>query len=211
MDALSEQDVGVIGFVNVMGFVCFSQLKKKFPQRISRVRLRELCRRGYLRYDRIFFKGEGIYRATLAGVKASGHFLRPLKTINLSTYHHNLQVVDLALLLEETTGGRWLSERALYRRLQLQAGRFRREPLPDGLLVWSDREVAVELELSAKPCWRMEKILRDYTRSAYDEVWYVTVRPEMGTRLERLLANLPFVRLAWLEGGSLRWITPIAP
>ncbi|MDA8336975.1 MAG: hypothetical protein M0Z41_18665 [Peptococcaceae bacterium] len=200
---LPERDVGIITFVNGMGFVCFSQLKRRFDREVSRRRLGDLCRRGYLRYDRIFFQGEGIYRATAAGVKAAGHFLRPLKTVNLSTYRHDLLVVDLSLLLEETTGGSWISERVLKRRLV----RGRREPLPDGLLTWPDREVAVELELSVKPFTRLARILRSYTRSAYDEVWYVTGRAQLGRRLEGLLAELPFVRLANWEGGSLRWVT----
>ena len=204
---LPERDVAIISFVNGMGYVSYSQLKRRFTREVSRRRLGELCRCSYLRYDRIFFKGEGIYRVTAAGVKAAGHFLRPLKTVNLSTYRHDLQVVDLALLLEQMTGGCWISERVLQRRLRLQPGRIRREPLPDGLLAWPGREVAVELELSGKPYWRLEKILRSYTRSAYDEVWYVTGRADLSDRLELLLAALPFVRLASLEGGSLRWIT----
>lgn len=204
---LPEQDVGIISFVNGMGFVCFSQLKRRFARDVSRHRLTELCRCGFLRYDRIFFQGEGIYRATAAGVKAAGHILRPLKSVNLATYRHQLRVVDLALLLEETTGGRWISERVLQRRVRVQGGRAGREPLPDGLLAWPDREVAVELELSAKPFGRLVKILRSYTRSAYDEVWYVTGRAELVGRLERLLVELPFVRLAHWEGGGLSWIT----
>ena len=201
---LSEVDVGIIGFVNGMGFAGYSHLVRKFPGQVSRRRLGRLCRQGYLRYDRIFCKVEGIYRATAAGVKAAGHFLRPLSTVNLGKYWHDWRLVDLALLLETTTGGVWVSERVLRRRLW--AGGRRREPLPDGLLTWPDREVAVELELSPKAPWRREKILRAYTRSAYDEVWYVTGPGRTEKGLEPALAGLPFVRLARWEGGNLLWI-----
>ena len=187
-----------------MGFAGYSHLVRKFPGEVSRWRVGRLCRQGLLRYDRILVGEEGVYRATKAGVKAAGHCLRPLLTINLGKFRHDWHLAHLALDLEAATGGAWVSERILRRRLWMVGAR--REPLPDGLLSWPDREVAVELELCPKPPWRREKILRAYTRSVYDEVWYVMGpgRPEKG--LERALAGLPFVRLAKWEGGDFRWI-----
>lgn len=157
-------------------------------------RLRLLKKNGYLIHERIFRDSPGVYRPSAKGVEVAGDALGT-KKIRLATFHHDMTVVDVALALEENTGGQWRTERQIRHALGL-AGVGQPGHIPDGILTFADgRKIAVEVELTAKGVRRLEKIMRHYARAAeFKEVWYIAGSAALALKIQAATRRMPYVK-----------------
>ncbi|HEX2037585.1 MAG TPA: hypothetical protein VHS99_25695, partial [Chloroflexota bacterium] len=115
------------------------------------------------------------------------------------TLTHHLAVADLAeALLRHYPGARWITER------ELRRDTLRHPPrptshhstghlegsghVPDGVLIWHDHHVAVELELTPKGPESYARILRWYAAAlAYRRVVWFCADPALLRRLSAIL------------------------
>lgn len=178
---LTERDVKLFHWLNGFGFATVEQIAKYW--KVSNVcvyrRTRGLAEAGYLTHERIFHGKPGIYRVTAEGVKVAGHELSALKKINLQSYHHDLDVLNLSfsLLKEHGDNSQFLPERWLRHEKGLK-GVGQKGHIPDGVFATSDgQKYAIELELSLKGSRRRKRILDGYLKNFdYAEVWYFCSR-----------------------------------
>jgi hypothetical protein len=170
------------------------QVASKFGLSVFTVkkRLSELKNWDYLVYEKLFHEKPGVYRAGAKGAAVTGDSL-PAARLTLGSYEHDLQLVDLAVSLEQKTGAHWQTDRQLRHEKGLK-GVGTPGHSPDGILLFpgGDR-VAVELELSPKGAGRLEKILREYVRRRYKEVWYFVNSGYLAARIQT--AALPLIKV----------------
>ena len=113
--SLTTNDLEILKWVNSFGFTELKHIIKKFPQeeRVLSIKLKQLVETEYLIFEKIFHAKPGVYRTSKKGAKISNHHLKAVNKINLATYHHNLQLVDLSFFLEEKYQGTFISEREI--------------------------------------------------------------------------------------------------
>lgn len=176
---LTTRDQDLLAWINAVGFVTIAQLafmlKVSIPT--AYIRAQKLTQHGYLTHERIFHSAPGIYRVTPMGVQICGSELPFVRTLSLATYRHDLLVTSLSFELCSQYEARFITERELR-----HAGRIKNsgsshalntEHTPDGVLVFDDKRVAIEVELSQKSKRRLESIYRFYLGNFdYNEVWY---------------------------------------
>jgi len=194
---ITSRDLEIIKWINGFGYVTVEHLQRKMlisKQAVYR-RMKKLADEEYIIHERLFVDQPGVYGVTKKGVSVSGDDLGPGK-ISLGTYRHDLEVVRVALELEEKTGGIYLSERRIRKKNGLhgvgQAGH-----VPDGILNFSDgKKIAVEVELSTKGTARLEKILKGYVRlTEFTKVWYFTENRSLAEKIKSLSAKMPFIQV----------------
>ena len=142
-----------------------------------------------------------VFRLTKSGVARSGDDLQPLKTIAMGSFDHDLQLVNLAMLLERKTGGRFTSERRV-RQDRCLTGVGMRGHVPDGLLdADSQKPIAIELELTTKAWRRLQTIMSDYAADLdLCEVWYFAGTESLQRRLKRAAHDYPFIKVfSWIS------------
>jgi hypothetical protein len=192
---LTERDVQIIRWINSHRAATLQQVAKKFElgYEVVRHRLSRLRSVDYLVYENLFFHKPGVYMAAAKGVALAGDDLPPVR-LQLSSYIHDLQLVDLALRLEQETGVFWMTDRQLRREKGLR-GIGTTGHCPDGVLIFPDSndKVAVELELTSKGMERTEKILEEYAKKQYKEVWYFVGRDLPSSIIKTLF--LPFIKV----------------
>lgn len=192
---LTERDLKIIRWVNSHRAVTMQQIAKKFElsAEVVKKRLRRLKSVGYLVYEKLFFNEPGVFMAGAKGVALAGDNLPPARFLP-GSYRHDLRLVDLALRLESETGAHWQTERQLRHEKGLK-GMGTPGHCPDGILIFpgSDDRIAVELELSPKGAERIVKILKEYARRQYKEVWYFVGCDYLAARIKTPV--LPFIRV----------------
>ncbi|MDH7578856.1 MAG: hypothetical protein QHH75_13815 [Bacillota bacterium] len=172
-------------------------------------RLQQLTQAGYLVHEMIFRDLPGHYRVTKKAVDVAQDILSAPREVILSTYHHDMMIVSLALELERRTGGRWVTERIL--RFQVQQGQQGQDQkyenlrsydvhLPDGLLLLAQSNrtvrIAVELEhLNRKTRKRLEKIITSYADGSsavarVDRVMYFCCSPGIQNKIVGVVKNV---------------------
>ena len=191
---LTERDLEIIRWINSHRAATVEQVARKLGLSVFTVkkRLSELKSCDYLVYEKLFHEKPGVYRAGAKGAAVTGDSL-PVARLTLGSYEHDLQLVDLAVSLEQKTGVQWQTDRQLRHEKGLK-GVGAPGHIPDGILIFpgGDR-VAVELELSPKGAGRLEKILRDYARRRYKEVWYFVSSDYLAARIQT--AALPLIKV----------------
>lgn len=104
--------------------------------------------------------------------------LSAIDRVYVGSYHHQLIVIEVYMqLIKQYPEAVWMSERELlrdkFKKFKMESGQ--RGHMPDGMLLFLDgRKIAIEVELTMKGSWRLEKILSNYFREFWfkDEVWY---------------------------------------
>jgi hypothetical protein len=147
-------------------------------------RMAKLRGYGYVAGTRIFYRGGTAFVATPRGARLADLGLRPGRLVP-ETAAHQLAVIDLAdWCLGQDPTATWTTEREL-RHDAGQAWLDEQEQpslltsglphMPDGLLSDASGQVAIELELSAKPPLAYQRIFRWYAGATeYDRVrWFV--------------------------------------
>jgi hypothetical protein len=100
-----------------------------------------------------------------------GQFRRYIPS--LANLEHLYWINHSRLYVEQLEGVTWQSEREIRATYpKLKAGQTHPHT-PDAIITNSeDQHVALEVELSVKNYARLDKILREYTKSDFDRVWY---------------------------------------
>jgi hypothetical protein len=168
----------------------------------AKKRLYELKSIEYLIYEKIFHKKSGIYRAGTKGIAITNDELPAVK-IRLGSYEHDMQLVDLAIALEQKTGAHWQTDRQIRHEKGLK-GVGSKGHSPDGILIYPTNEkIAVELELSEKGTKRLEKILKEYANSQYKAVWYYISSQSIAAKI--LSAGFPKIKAyTWPEMQEIK-------
>jgi len=172
-----ERDARILRWVNSFGFASADQIKQFMGvgQTAAYVRLKKLVDGGYMARERILHGQARIHKVTKKGVLASDDGILPLKYINLGTFRHDFKLVNLALMLEKETGGKFTPDRRI-RHDEGLSGVGQLGHIPDGYLhIGEDKPIAIELELSVKSRARIQSIVNDYGGNlGVKEVWYYT-------------------------------------
>jgi len=196
----TPRDARLLRWINGHGFVTVQQAATWLDIRYQTChrRLKRLVDGGYLTTTRV---GHSRYafRLVKAGVIMCGDDLPPLKIIAMGSYHHDLQLVDLAMLVEKQTGGHFVTERRI-RHDRCLSGVGVHGHVPDGLLEFDDRKpIAIELELSTKGWRRLGSIVADYAANLdIGEVWYFAGSGRLCQRLKRAADGYSFIKIfAW--------------
>lgn len=191
---LTERDLQMIRWINGHRAATAEQVAKKFGLGIptAKKRLHGLKSLDCLVYEKVFQNKPGVYRAAARGIAAASDSL-PAARLALGPYEHDLQLVDLAVALEHRTGAQWQTDRQIRREKGLK-GVGTPGHSPDGVLVFpGSTRIAVELELSPKGTGKIEKILKEYAGSQYQEVWYFVNCDYLAARIRS--AALPLIKV----------------
>jgi DNA-binding MarR family transcriptional regulator len=193
---LTERDMEMLNFINDFGFCEMPQIEKRFSLKKPRSYqlIKRLIKTGFLRHERVFYGQHGIYRLTRKGSRCTE--LPPLARITLANYKHDIELIEVYLKLRDLhPEAQWISERKLKRDKYID-GLGKRGHLPDGMLIFPDgKEVAIEIELTAKGKNRVEKILKWYA-GEFDikEVWYYCP-PSVVAFMKANAARMAFVKV----------------
>lgn len=203
---LTKRDLDILRWVNSHRMATVEQVAKKFSMGIPATyrRLRKLAFDGYLKFERIFVDKPGVYLVTAKGVQVSNDELPPTR-IRLGSYEHDINLVDLAITLEQKTGGLWRTDRLIRRDKGLQGVGVSGHS-PDGVLTLPNGKViALELELSQKSQRRVEKILKNYARkSEYTEIWYYCGSQRLEERIAQASPKMcPIKLFTWPDMVSV--------
>jgi len=198
---ITHRDLDIIRWINGFGFVETKHIVNKFKisEGTAYTRLKKLVSHGYLKFERIFHGKSGIYRATKLGVNLTNDILPPIKKVKISQYHHDLVLIDLSIILAETIGGTFITERHIRHEKGLK-GVGQRGHISDAELVLDNKKIAIEMELSSKGKTRRRSILNFYLRKfEYKELWYFCGSSEIQNQIKPLITKLWFVKLFDLD------------
>lgn len=198
---LTKRDLVLLDWINQFGFVNAKLVAQflKVSLAVAYRRLRKLVQHQYLHHQSIYFGLPGVYQVTSLGVAVSQSVLPAPRSIRQASYHHDLAVTALSLVLCEQYQGSYVSERLLRHRAGSKGvGQFGH--FCDGVLNKEGKQIAIEVELTKKGKQRREKILKHYLKSFdYEEVWYFCGNREVENQLRPFLKDLPFLKLHTLS------------
>ena len=176
---LQERDKEILRWVNGYGFVTVNQIKRWMGvgETAGYVRVRKLVEGGYLKRKRVFHNQERVHWISNQAQGLIQDDIKNPKRVNISTYYHDLLLVDLGLYLEKTGGVEFIPERRLRNFNTDNTVIGKKGRIPDAILIQENNQkpIAIELELSVKSKDRLRKIINDYmVNFNYDAVWYFT-------------------------------------
>lgn len=185
-------------WINGFGFATVNQIQDymKVQQTTAYVRIKKLVDNGYLARDRILHGDSRIHMVTKQGCIASGDHIKPINKVNLGTYLHDLNLVDLALRLERKTGGVFQPERQI-RHDEGLSGLGKLGHIPDGYLFLGNKKpIAIEFELSVKSRARLNNIIKEYSGNLnVSEVWYYTDQNQVLNAIQKASEDYPFIKV----------------
>jgi DNA-binding Lrp family transcriptional regulator len=171
---ITDRDIKLLIWLNKHGYATVKQIARfiQTGKVFAYARLKKLVDNGYLEHTRIFVNQDGIYKPTTQACKLTNDNIKPLNKINLQTYQHNLKLIDLSFDLIDKHNTQFISEREL-RQEKGKSGIGTTGHIADGVLIINDKKIAIELELTTKSSYRLEKIINEYVKNLdYAEVWY---------------------------------------
>ncbi len=170
---LTDRDKAILCFINECGFCVMPQIQREFNLKFPRSYqvMKRLIEAGYVLHKEIFKHQHGIYHLTKKGAAQTS--LPPVLQISLGGYQHQLLITDIRQhLCFKHSNTKWISERYL-KQQKFYYGIGKAGHIADGILVFSDKKVAIEVELSMKGKRRIEKILSAYGGQLdITEAWY---------------------------------------
>lgn len=197
-----ERDAEILKWINGFGFASVDQIRRFMRVNTSTgyLRIKKLVEGGYLERDRILHGQARIHRVTRKGTKISGDALPPLADINFGTFRHDLALVDLALTLEEQTGGVFTPDRRLRHNGGLSGGGLSGHVADGYLHIGEEEPIAIELELSVKSRVRIHRIIKKYSSDlSIREVWYYTDRADVARAIEEAASRFSFIKVRSLS------------
>lgn len=164
------------------------------------VRIKKLVDAGYLERERVLHGQARLHKVTKMGVLASADALAPLKYINLGTFRHDLMLLELALSLEQETGGTFVPDRRIRHNEGLSGAGQSDQHIADGyLFIGDEKPIAVELELSVKSRARLVDIVNAYGGNlGVKEVWYFTDNKGVVNALQKAAHGYSFIKVRQL-------------
>ena len=195
--ALTQRDLAIMKWLNSFGFATTIQIANKFKMHPTSAyaRLKKLAVNNYFIFGRLFHAKPGMYRATKFATDLTGDLLPPIKKINLAEVHHDLQVIDVSLKLQQQFQAEFITERELRHQKGI-AGVGVRGHICDGVLKFGGKNIALEIERTTKSKARLEKIFKEYRRSFdYQEIWYFCENQAIYRSLEKYAAKNKFIKL----------------
>lgn len=203
---LTDRDRKLLFWINSHGFVTIGQAAQwmRIEYQTAQRRLKILFDHNYLKRQTFEHHGPMCHWCTQNGCDAAGDSLRPPKSINRVTLHHDRMVVDLAALLQTQHGGSFLPERRIRSDIKKKRPGRQNDHLPDGLLyLEGQKPIAIELELSLKESIRLEQIIRNYvTNTKLGAVWYFVKNDAVRRPLMRHIGRLPGFSVMMLEDNA---------
>lgn len=208
-----DRDAEILKWVNSFGFASVEQIRgyMKVGDTAAYVRIKKLVDNGYLVRERILHGQARIHKVTKKGTVASGDDLLPLGDISLGTFRHDLALVDLALRLEQQTGGVFVPDRRI-RHNEGLSGVGQLGHIPDGHLYIGDgKPIAIELELSVKSRVRIESIVNGYGGNLdVKEVWYFTGQSDVARAIEKAADGYSFIKVMKLSSNEASVVYQLA-
>lgn len=202
-----ERDKAILQWVNGFGFASVEQIREfmQVGDTAAYVRVKKLVDSGYLKRERILHGHARIHTLTKKAILASGDALAPLSIVNLGTFRHDFQLIDLSLMLERQTGGRFTPDRRI-RHDEGLSGVGQPGHIPDGHLhIGEDKPIAIELELSVKSRARIQSIIHAYGGNlAVREVWYYTDQPDVSRAILKAADGYDFIKVKSLNTMNKR-------
>lgn len=197
---LTKRDFDVLDWIHQCGFVTIEQIATwlSINESTAYKRIKKLVEHNYLIHERITYT-HGIYYVSRSGVKLCRSALPVLRNIVLSTYHHDLKVVSVAIQLVKQLGGHFVTERELRHQQGLHAfGSYTH--VSDGDFLCDDKRFAIEVELTKKSHYRRDKIFHHYQKQfGYDAVWYFCGNSEVKNQLLPYAEKVDWLKLYDLE------------
>jgi len=197
---LTQRDEEILRFINEFGYCDIAQLMVRFELKktwmyrlVQRLVLEKL-----VRYFPVLNSRHRIYCLTSKGATYTD--LPPIDRVTVGQYRHHVALVYVYLKLrKQYPSMEWVSERRLMQE-KFSNGLGKRGHVADGLLILQEgKKIAIEVEISVKAKYKIEKILREYcTQLTIKEVWYYCSRPVLPT-LTMLAAKIPFVKIFRLD------------
>jgi hypothetical protein len=197
---ITERDVAILRFINQFGFCEMPHLDQRFGLKKPRNYgiVNKLQKAGLVIHEHIFHQRHGIYRLSREGAALTT--LPPLKKVPIAIYNHEILLIQLYFKLMETyPDSSWVSERELVWDAFCD-GVGKKGHLADGVLILKDgKRIAIELELSLKGRYRLEKILKSYAMQFhFDEIWYFCDAKVIPT-MKELTVNKPHIKILKLS------------
>ncbi len=185
---LTERDLTLMCWILEQRFMSESQLKRVFwkhtideTRRVYR-RLRKLRQAGYLKISDQSMFGERVYGVTWKGVRklracSLDEGLHEVLGTEFSSYKHDMVVTDIRIHFYEAGFREWISERILARRNDLRR-------LPDGVIYYEGKYLAIEYEATRKSAKRYKKIFLQYNlEKSIQKVLFVVKKKELIPKL----------------------------
>lgn len=203
-----ERDVEILRWINGFGFASAEQIRgfMQVNDSTAYARIGKLVKHGYLERQRILHGQARVHKVTKKGVIASGDALVPLAYVTMGTFRHDFMLVDLALMLERQTGGRFTPDRRI-RHNEGLSGVGQLGHVPDGYLhIGEDKPIAIELELSIKSRQRIQNIVNGYGGNLdVKEVWYYTDQEDVARAIGKAADGYSFIRVMPLGNRQKEW------
>jgi predicted transcriptional regulator len=170
---LTKRDREILGFINETGICVMPQIQREFNLKFPRSYqvMKRLIEGGYVLHDQIFRNQYGIYYLTSKG--AENTTLPAISTVSLGGYKHQLLITDIRQkLCNKYPNTKWISERHL-KQQKFYYGIGKTGHVADGMLIFPDKKIAIEVELSLKGKHRLESIFSAYGGQLdIEEAWY---------------------------------------
>ncbi len=197
---ITERDIEILKFINEFGFCEMPQIEKNFGIKKPRSYkvMQRLVKAGLVIHKRLFHNRHGIFSLSHRGARYTE--LPPMMNIPLSTYFHQLTIIEVYFkLMQKYPDANWISERNMKRNKFID-GIGKKGHIADGMLILPDqKKIPIEVELTQKGELRLNKILKGYaTNFSIKEVWYYCSLQAIN-RVKALAVKLPFIKVYSLQ------------
>ncbi|HEY8658005.1 MAG TPA: MarR family winged helix-turn-helix transcriptional regulator [Hanamia sp.] len=197
---LTGRNIEILKFINEFGFCEIGQVRKRFVLKKTWMYeiMKKLVDAGLVHHKRVLNSRHGIYLVSRKGAEYTD--LPSVDRITVGEYEHNISIIKVYIKLRKLyPEAFWISERRL-KHDKFYDGVGKKGHISDGVLLFPDgRRIAIEVEMSVKGKYRIEKILREHGSDfSIKEVWYYCSKRVM-TPVTSVAAGMSFVKIFSLE------------